>query len=306
MFRAFRGALSASLFMLIGLLLVADVSRLSGEEANAAVTIYQPLIIRLVDDGFSPEYLSGFFNPNTSEFHQQLAKINLVHQETHDPYQKMFNPAAVQACRLYLKKNQDLLAEAEKQYHVDKDVIVSILYVESRFGKGTGRHPVLYTFSSIYLANAEWNIEKLISELDTIYPNLTEIERIRKINWLKERAAQKSAWAYNELKTLLQLNQEGILNISDLNGSWAGAFGMPQFLPSSFSAFAVDGNHDNRVDLNDGADAICSIANYLHKNGWRQNSSRKSKRRVIWRYNHSTPYIDTIMKFASAISEPSS
>jgi len=275
------------------------------EEANAATTIYQPLVIKLASDGFSPEYLSKLFDPNTSEFYDRLAKVNLVHKEVKDPYERMFNSSAIRSCRHYLAQHQDTFDSVEQTYGVDKDVIVSILYVESRFGKGGGHHPVLYTFSSIFLANTEWNLKSLETELDSIYPDLTKIERLRKINWLQDRAEQKSAWAYNELKTLLQLDQKGVVDITNLKGSWAGAFGMPQFLPSSFNAFAVDGNGDGQIDLYNEEDAIFSTANYLHKNGWRPNSSTKNKRRVIWRYNHSTPYIDLILKLANAVDESS-
>ncbi len=276
-------------------------------EADAATAIYQPLIIKLTEDGFSTKYLSHIFDPNTSKFYDQLAKINLVHKEVKDPYEKMFNSGAVRSCRHYIAQHQATFNGAEKKYGVDPDVIVSILYVESRFGKGNGHHPVLYTFSSIYLANTEWNLKNLEAQLDSIYPDLNQIERLRKITWLQDRAEQKSAWAYNELKTLLQLDQQGKLDkdITDLHGSWAGAFGMPQFLPSSYAGFAVDGNGDGKIDLNNEADAIYSTANYLHKNGWRPNSSTTHKRRVIWRYNHSKPYIDLILKLANSIEENS-
>jgi membrane-bound lytic murein transglycosylase B len=55
------------------------------------------------------------------------------------------------------------------------------------------------------------------------------------------------------------------INFNDINGSWAGAFGIPQFLPSSFLKFAVDGNGDGVIDLFDMEDAIYSVGNYLCK-----------------------------------------
>jgi membrane-bound lytic murein transglycosylase B len=84
-------------------------------------------------------------------------------------------------------------------------------------------------------------------------------------------------------------------------GSIRGAFGLSQFLPSSFLAFAVDGNADGRIDLDDPEDAIPSIANFLRKSGWDKDSS--SHYRAVMAYNHSRLYADTVLSYALRLHE---
>jgi membrane-bound lytic murein transglycosylase B len=77
-----------------------------------------------------------------------------------------------------------------------------------------------------------------------------------------------------------------------------GAIGWPQFLPSSLVRYGVDANQDGEIDLFHPADAIFSVANYLRGYGWTQAKSRAEKEKVIWYYNHSRPYVRTILELA--------
>ena len=73
-------------------------------------------------------------------------------------------------------------------------------------------------------------------------------------------------------------------------------------MPTSLAAFGKDGDGDGRVNLHSDTDAIASVCHYFQKNGWKNNLSEKRRRRVIWRYNHSPLYVDTVMKVAEIIS----
>ncbi|HPU23830.1 MAG TPA: lytic transglycosylase domain-containing protein, partial [Candidatus Kapabacteria bacterium] len=84
--------------------------------------------------------------------------------------------------------------------------------------------------------------------------------------------------------------------IGDIYGSWAGAFGIPQFLPSSYVKYAIDGNNDGVVDLFNLSDAVFSVANYLKSHGWGEMLSEQ--RKAIFAYNNSTAYVDAVMKLA--------
>ena len=89
-----------------------------------------------------------------------------------------------------------------------------------------------------------------------------------------------------------------------ITGPSAGAFGLTQFLPSSYLRFAVDRRcGDGVVSLYDPDDAIASTANYLRGNGWRPGISYTDQRRVIWTYNHSDAYIDTVLRLADVLGE---
>jgi membrane-bound lytic murein transglycosylase B len=84
----------------------------------------------------------------------------------------------------------------------------------------------------------------------------------------------------------------------------AGAFGMPQFLPSKYLQFGTDGDGDGRVSLYDAEDAVASCAQYLKSNGWQPGIDRAGRRRVIWTYNRSSPYIDTVLALADRLPPP--
>ena len=151
-------------------------------------------------------------------------------------YRKVFlTDDRVRLGRLYLQDHADLLAEAERVYHVPAEVITAIVAAESNFGRNTGSHPVLDTLVT----------------LGFDYPPREEFFR-------------------GQLEHLLLLEREAGLDIRELKGSWAGALGQAQFIPSSYRHYAVDGDHDGRRDLWDSpADIIFSIANYFHEHHWR-------------------------------------
>jgi membrane-bound lytic murein transglycosylase B len=79
---------------------------------------------------------------------------------------------------------------------------------------------------------------------------------------------------------------------------------MPQFLPSKYLQFGADGDGDGRVSLYDPEDAVASCARYLQANGWQPGIDRAGRRRVIWSYNRSSPYIDTVLALADRLPPP--
>ena len=88
-----------------------------------------------------------------------------------------------------------------------------------------------------------------------------------------------------------------------IRGSGAGAFGLAQFLPTSYLSYGVDGDRNGRVSLFSPDDAIASCANYLKAHGWRSGLSHAERREVIWHYNRSDPYIDTVLALASRLND---
>ena len=88
-----------------------------------------------------------------------------------------------------------------------------------------------------------------------------------------------------------------------MEGSWAGAFGMPQFIPTSYWDYAVDGNKDSRVDLFNADDAIFSIGNYLQRFGWESGLPEEKKKKVLRRYNNSGLYVDTVLAAAAELQK---
>ncbi len=135
----------------------------------------------------------------------------------------------------FWQANAATLARAEKVYQVPANIIVAIIGVETFYGTRMGQHPIL---DSLYT-------------LAFYHPTRTSFFSKEFVNFIK--LGNQQNW---DLKTKL--------------GSYAGAMGMGQFMPSSYLSYAVDFDGDGRIDLfNSPADAIGSVANYFHQHGWK-------------------------------------
>ena len=130
---------------------------------------------------------------------------------------------------------------------VPAEVIVSIIGVETNYGRNTGSYPVLDALYTLAFA----------------YPRSGDPARL-------DRENRREAFFRGELAQLFALGKETGLDITTLKGSYAGAMGWGQFMPSSYREFAVDGDGDGKRDLfNNLDDVFASIANYfVKKGGW--------------------------------------
>ena len=137
----------------------------------------------------------------------------------------------------FKEQNSNALWRAEQQYGVPQSIILGILGVETGFGQNKGSFKTLDALATLAFG----------------YP-------------------RRSAYFTDELANLLVLAREQSLSADSYKGSYAGALGYPQFMPSNIRKLAVDFNQDGRVDIiNDPVDAIGSIAHYLSVNGWQRN-----------------------------------
>jgi len=135
----------------------------------------------------------------------------------------------------YYSQHKEALDRAEKDFGVPAEVIVAIIGVETRYGRIKGSHSVLDALSTLAFE----------------YP-------------------KRSPFFTKELEELLVLTKEEGIDPRTLNGSYAGAMGTPQFMPSSYRAYAIEFTGDGKRNLwtND-TDAIGSVANYFVENGWK-------------------------------------
>ncbi len=135
----------------------------------------------------------------------------------------------------YWNAQEPVLRKAAQTYGVPPEILVAIIGVESRYGQNTGRYRALDALGTLAFG----------------YPPRGDFFR-------------------QQLEELLLLGREQGLSLVEVRGSYAGALGKPQFIPSSYRRFGVDFDGDGRKDLltND-ADAIGSVANYLREHGWR-------------------------------------
>jgi membrane-bound lytic murein transglycosylase B len=159
--------------------------------------------------------------------------------------ERFIEPIRINAGVRFWNDNAQALARAEATYGVPAEIIVGIIGVETLYGRDTGRFRVIDTLTTLAFA----------------YPETPNRE-------------QRMAFFRGELEnTLLFARQSGIDPFS-LLGSFAGAVGMPQFMPGNIMKFGVDFDGDGQVDLRESAaDAIGSVANFLVQHGWSRDAA---------------------------------
>jgi membrane-bound lytic murein transglycosylase B len=106
---------------------------------------------------------------------------------------------------------------------------------------------------------------------------------------------------YPEVRATFRVADDLRIDPLDLLGSPSGAFGNPQFLPTSYLRHGADGNGDGVVDLFTIDDAAASAARFLAASGWSPGISRAQQRQVIWHYNRSDAYIDAVLGLSDRI-----
>jgi len=160
--------------------------------------------------------------------------------------------------RNFLKVHRSIFEQIQKEYGVEKEIIAAALGVESKFGDPTIQ---------------EYRVFDVLNTAFALYPRRREFFR-------------------NEIIEYLLLCREQSLDVLSMKGSYAGAFGTPQFMPSSFRKYAVDENHDGKIDLwNAPEDIIASVANYLKLHGWEQGGPF----RLLARVDHRGPKIQRLL-----------
>ena len=171
------------------------------------------------------------------KFHKRAVKADRSQPEkleTLDTYLPKRVPKwKVDKARALYKKHYDLLTKVAEQYSVQPRFIVALWGLETNFGSFTGGYNV-------------------ISALSTL-----AYEGRREVFFKKQ------------LMAALTILEQGHININNMKGSWAGAMGQNQFMPTSFLSYAVDGDGDGKKDIwQNQADIFASMANYLQKEGW--------------------------------------
>ena len=151
-------------------------------------------------------------------------------------YRTLFlNPRRINGGVAFWSTHEEALARAEREYGVPAAIIVGIIGVETFYGRISGR----------------WRVVEALATLAFDYP-------------------PRSAFFRGELENYLLLARDAGVDVFSVRGSYAGAIGIPQFMPGSLRRYAVDFDGDGRIDLSGNTtDAIGSVANFLKQHGWR-------------------------------------
>ena len=134
----------------------------------------------------------------------------------------------------FYSKNKNLIIQIENKFDIEKELLLSLMGIETNFGTYVGKMDILSSLATL-------SYDQRRSEFFT-----------------------------KELLILLKLIDQNQIDYKSLYGSWAGAFGFFQFMPSTIKNHAIDYNEDNYIDLKNSEDAYASAANYLNKIGWKK------------------------------------
>ena len=137
---------------------------------------------------------------------------------------------------IFYKENSKLIHDIEKKFNIEKELLLSLMGIETNFGTYVGKMDILSSLSTL-------SYDK-----------------------------RRSKFFTNELLILLKLIDSNVIDYKTLYGSWAGAFGYFQFMPSTIKNYAIDFNKDNYIDLKNSRDAYASASNYLKNMGWKVNT----------------------------------
>jgi membrane-bound lytic murein transglycosylase B len=280
---------------LILTLLISFFSVISTGESNETSSPFQALMQRLAQDGFDSEFLSNLLMDPRMELNLSLMILSLESRETADFYAQFLSPEAVLLSKQFLRQNLRILRNAENRFYVEKEVMVAILLVESRFGENIGKYRLIPTLASIAQVDSPDHLQKNYVILRDKDPDLS-------YEWLEGLAKRKANRAYHELKCFLNIIRYEKIDPLEVYGSYAGALGMAQFIPSSYLSYAVNQENFEKWLLSKEA-AIFSIGNYLKSHGWRKGLPIEKKKRVLWYYNRSKPYGETILQVAQKIEQ---
>ena len=158
------------------------------------------------------------------------------YEDTNTYVKKRANDIRVKKARNLLKQNYELFNEIEKKFKVEKEILLALWGIETNFGKHVGKMDIISSLATL-------SYDKRRRDFFT-----------------------------SQLLILLELIDDELLSPDELYGSWAGAFGNFQFMPSTIKNYAIDYDLNNKIELKTSLkDSLASAANYINRIGWKKN-----------------------------------
>ncbi|MFA6028435.1 MAG: lytic murein transglycosylase [Elusimicrobiota bacterium] len=231
---------------------------------------FRMVLSELEGSGVPEEYVRAvFFEPGPQVLEEVVARFSspgIV--RTDEELRQILEGRIARGASFYLE-NKALLARIVERYGVDPFLLVAVAGVESRYGARAVQYPVF----------------------DALYTALLRVKG-------------RADFAAHELAALLRICRAEDIHPGSIGGSYAGAFGFTQFMPSSFLAYAVDFDGDSKRGWTSWPDALASTANYLRQNGYKPKGGF-SRGGAVWKsiyaYNHSDKYVREVLKLRSDI-----
>lgn len=256
---------------------------------------FNKLKAKLIKDGFQRKKIDRYFARKDVTFEKKGVASFFMHNEFKLNYNQFKSTKSIKNALKYLKTHKNNLSKVEKKYGVDRTIVTAVSLVETRLGRYTGNLPVFNVLATMATLQ-----DKTISKI--FYSKIPKQKRLSKKRY-KRKVQKRANWAYLELKEFIKYAVREKLDMFKIKGSYAGAFGIPQFMPSNAMRLAKDGNGDGKVNLLNHEDSQASIANYLKHYGWKKNIKNKKAKKVLFRYNHSLPYVKMLLEISEILKK---
>ena len=206
----------------------------SNDNFNVWLTSYKKYAL---NKGVSQETIDLAFK--NVKFLDQVIKYDRKQPEFYEDtltyVNKRANTFRIKTANNLLKKNKILFNEIEEKFSVDKEILLALWGIETNFGKHVGKMDIISSLATL-------SFDK-----------------------------RRSEFFSSELLTLLKLIDDKLIDPSTLYGSWAGAYGNFQFMPSSIKQYAIDYDNNKKIELKSSLeDALASAANYINSIGWKK------------------------------------
>ncbi|RYZ88082.1 MAG: hypothetical protein EOP06_11595 [Proteobacteria bacterium] len=260
---------------------------------------------KLARMGFSKGFIKEAVASYEPESFEKTLTLNLLgFLRAPGQHMNLVTPQSVRESTQFILKNKTTFEQTEMKYDVPANVIAALLWIETRHGEDVGTFHTASVYLHLLQADLSANkkvLAKLALEKNKEERNYTP-KALRKL--MGERTKKKALWAEEQLIALAAARKEKHLNLKELRGSYAGAFGLPQFIPSSYRSFAQTLEPQSTPDLDTIEDAIVSVGYYLSKHGWK-NQEEESKVTALMKYNNSRDYADSILEISRRVLDVS-
>ena len=223
------------IFICIFLISLVNINNILADDFDSWIISFKNYAIK---NGISKKTLDTTFSkvkflPKVIEYDRYQPEF---YEDTNTYITKRTSTDKVKKGKNLYTKNSSLILNVESKFNVEKELLLSLMGIETNFGKYLGKMDILSSLATL-------SFDKRRSDFFT-----------------------------NELIIILKLIDAGVVDADILYGSWAGAFGNFQFMPSTIKNYAIDYNKDDLIDLKSNEDSFASAANYINKMGWKKNS----------------------------------
>ena len=221
--------------LVVTFFLIYTIPSFSDEESfNVWLNSFKKYALKkgISENTFNKSMMHVKFLPKVIEYDRYQPEF---YEDTNTYISKRTSNKKLKKGKDFYKNNKNLINNIANKFEIEKELLLSLMGIETNFGTYVGKMDILSSLATL-------SFDK-----------------------------RRSKFFTNELITLLKLVDDDVIDYKILYGSWAGAYGNFQFMPSTIKKYAIDYNENNLIELKNNKDSFASAANYLKKMGWEKN-----------------------------------